>query len=154
MPACRLHRALPLGPVRFGPLLVSLQPSPASALTDLCFKVPPCQPRATHFYALSHLIPATTPVTWVLLVSPFLLMKTMELREGITCPKWVLAIWLQGLHPSSRSPDVPGREPLGPGHLLPAGCLLTLPWLGPPWRGAGETKPRSLSGQGMWAGSV
>lgn len=27
---------------------------------------------------------------------------------------------------------------LGPGHLLTTGCLLGLPWLGVPWREAGE----------------
>lgn len=153
MPGRRLHGALPLRPMHFGLLLVSLQPS-SSAVTDLCFELPPCQLWATHFYVLPHLIPTTTLVTWVLLVSPFLLMKMMELREGITCPKWVLAIWLQGLHSCSRSPDFPGREPLEPGHHLPVGFLFTLPWLGLPWRGAGERKPHSLSGLGLWAGSV
>lgn len=32
--------------------------------------------------------------------------------------------------------------------------MLTLPWLGVPWRGDGERQPSAVSGLGMWVGCV
>lgn len=63
----------------------------------------------------------------------------------------VLAGWLQALLSASRTLDFPGRETRGSGHYLRMGFLLSLQWLGVPWRGSGEGRASQvLHGLETW----